>query len=252
MSRATADKAVSVYLFGKPKISRIRFFGGEPLLRFRLLKHVVESNPGTAFSFPTNGTLLDGRVQAFLREHPAIEVMTSRVPGQKLPNLLVSVTIEPPRAADVAKRTAMLLKRGLNRLNFLPAFFVRWSRAELGELSRSLGVTAGLLRAWRERGKPLEVRNLSTRNPVPLFNHGMVVDVNGDVFSSNAALCVPFQGLRRTLLLGNLSRSEKIDWAKASAFDWDGIFRESLDPRVYRDTMAVNDILTDFVERLAA
>lgn len=251
MSRATADRAVSVYLSGKPKSPRIRFFGGEPLLRFGLLKSIVEANPGPAFSFPTNGTLLDRRVRGFLEEHPDVEVMSSGVRNAKgLPNLLVSITIEPAAAGRTADRAASLLKGGFHRLNFLPAFFVRWSPGQLRELSRSLRVTAGLLRAWRGRGNPLEVRNLSTRNPVPLFNHGMVVDVNGDVFSSNAALCVPFRGLRRTLLLGSVSRSEKIDWAKASTFDWDATFRESLDPRVYRDTLAVNDILTEFVGRL--
>jgi hypothetical protein len=246
MSRATAEKAVSAYLSRTPKAPRVRFFGGEPLLRFGTLQRIVEGHPGPSFSFPTNGTLLYGRVRAFLRRHPDIEVMTSRVRrAGGLPNLLVSVTIGPSGAGRTAARVAALLKGGFHRLNFLPAFFVRWSGAQLAELSRSLRVAAGVLRAWRERGNPLEVRNLAVRNPVPLFNHGMVVDVDGDVFSSNAALCVPFQRLRKELRLGSVLRPGAIAWGRA--FDWDAIFRESLDPRVYRDTLAVNGVLTEFV-----
>ena len=122
MSPAVAAEAVALYLDRyRGERPRIRFFGGEPLLRFPLLRRLVEEFPKTrlrpAFSFPTNGTLMDKKVVAFLKSRPDVEAAVSRVEGRRdlarLPNVLVNVSILPSAAAGLGKRVARLLARRL-------------------------------------------------------------------------------------------------------------------------------------------
>jgi hypothetical protein len=263
MRPKTAERAVQVYLrrFAPPR-PHVRFFGGEPLLEFSLLRRVVEGFPRggarePSFSFPTNGTLLDGEALSFLRAHPEVEAAVSRPPSRAvarglaaLPNVLVNVCVPPREAAGLPRRVAGLLKAGFSRLNILPAFYVEWSEPQLRALERSLRVSAGLLSEWRRQGRPLEVRNLTVSNPTPLFNHGMVVDVDGEAYASNAALCAPFYRRRKELRLGSVLRG-RLDWGRARAVRYDELFRECLSPAAYESTARVNSLLTDFVHELS-
>ncbi len=261
MSLETARRAVSVYLDRFPRARpRIRFFGGEPLLNFGVLREIVEGfpaergRPGPEFSFPTNGTIIDNKILGFLKKHPHVEAAVSRVRRPKelarLRNVLVSVCIPPSGAGRFAPYVGRLLKAGFRKLNFLPAFFVRWNARQLKSLERSFKLTGALLHEWRRRGQEIEVRNAATFNPVPLFNHGAVVDVDGGVYPSNAVLCSAFRHLAPRLRMGSVAEPEKIDWGKADGIRWDELFRDSLDAEVYRSTGRVNERLTEFVRGL--
>ncbi|MBI5210524.1 MAG: hypothetical protein HY927_11190 [Elusimicrobia bacterium] len=238
--------------------AHIRFFGGEPLLRFPLLRSIVSDfgggRPGVRFSFPTNGTLVDREVVAFLRGHPEVEAALSRVRDARalsaLPNVLVQISIPPGKAGGLPGYLARVLAAGFRKINVLPAYFVRWTPGGLKELGRSLRLAAGIVAAWSRRGEAVEVRNASTLNPVPLFNHGVVVDTNGDVFPTNAVFCRPFEGLRDSLRQGNVADPRGIAWERGRGLDWDSVLRERLEPDVYRSTMATDELLSDFVRRL--
>ncbi len=261
MSREVAWKAVSAYLDRFPRARpKVRFFGGEPLLNFDLLREVVESfprrrgRPRPEFSFPTNGTLIDSRIMRFLKRHPNVEAAVSRVrrPGElaRLDNVIINLCIPPRGAAQVAPHVGRLLKAGFRKLNFLPAFFVRWSDRQLKSLERSFRLTGALLREWVRRGREVEVRNAATHNPVPLFNHGVVVDVDGDVFPSNAVLCSQFRHLRAKLRMGSVLDPGDIDWRRADGVNWGELLQDSLDHEIRRSTERVNGQLTEFVRGL--
>lgn len=256
MSSEVAARATALYrdrFAGRRQ--HVRFFGGEPLLRFGLLRDIVASFPEEVrFSFPTNGTLFTAETADFLRTHPQVEAAVSRVRDVRLlaslDNVLISVCVPPQGAADLAPYVARLLKAGISRLNFLPAFYVRWNAGETAALRRSFGLTAGLIREWRSRGHAVEVRNAAVFNPVPLYNHGMVVDYNGDIYSSNAALGAGFKDLRGELRLGSVLKPKTVAWERADSIDWPALFRARLDDDVYQSTRRINDSLTDFVREL--
>ena len=80
MSLDTAHKAVDFFIGqnkGKPKNRRsaISFYGGEPLIKFGLIKDIIDyarkisGNGNLAFSFTTNGTLLTEDILNFLVEN---------------------------------------------------------------------------------------------------------------------------------------------------------------------------------------
>jgi len=238
---------------------RIRFFGGEPLLQFPLLRSIVlrmEADPAgkPEFSFPTNGTLLTPEVIAFLERRPDIEVAVSRICSlpslRRLPNLLVNVCIPPGGGDQVAGYVSQLLRWGFTRLNLLPACFVPWRPQELVALEKGLRTTEVLLGRWADRGRPVEVRNLATLNPTPLFNHGLVVDVNGEVFPSNAFLASPLRSLRARYCLGNVRDPDRLDWERAREIPWDDLFREHMPAATYASTRKVDGLLTGFVDGL--
>lgn len=52
-----------------PEGSELRFFGGEPLLEFKLIQTIVQKYPRMRFSIVTNGSLVDERIATFLAEN---------------------------------------------------------------------------------------------------------------------------------------------------------------------------------------
>lgn len=91
MTTEVGIKAID-YLFEKSygrKLVEVDFFGGEPLLNFKLIKDVVaygerrakELNKAIKWSMTTNGVLLDEQVCAFLKEHNVGTVLS--IDGRK-------------------------------------------------------------------------------------------------------------------------------------------------------------------------
>ncbi|MCL0098886.1 radical SAM protein [Dehalococcoidia bacterium] len=77
MTRKTAMCAIKSLVDSKSQFLHVRFFGGEPLLRFDLLEYVTHEAKRLAqkqekkltFSVFTNGTLLDDHIISFLNRH---------------------------------------------------------------------------------------------------------------------------------------------------------------------------------------
>lgn len=74
------------WLLGAPQ--RIEFWGGEPLLHFAKLRHLVPEldrrYPDAEFSMVTNGTLLTPEIIGFIEEHDVLLTMSHDGPGQPL------------------------------------------------------------------------------------------------------------------------------------------------------------------------
>lgn len=52
-----------------PTGSEIRFFGGEPLLQFELIKQIVEKYPNNLYSIVTNGSLITNEISTFFAKN---------------------------------------------------------------------------------------------------------------------------------------------------------------------------------------
>lgn len=253
MSRATARRALDFYL-EKSAAPVVKFFGGEPLLRFGLIRECVEA-VRARFRLPTNGLLLDDSAVSFLERHPEVEVSVSRVqdPGRlrRLPNLCVNVPIPPEAVARLPRYFAGLLRQGFRRFNFLPSYYRAWPQEALSRLADSLKAVARLIALGWDRELPIRVRNLEIYGPVPLFNPGWVVDCSGDVYTSNMALTGVFSGLRERLRLGHVRRPGSLRWdrARTPRRSW---WASCLSPDAVASTEAVDRELTGFVTALRA
>lgn len=58
-----------IYLDKLPFGSQIRFFGGEPLMYFNLVKKIVKKYPQHSYSLVTNGSLITEKIAEFLTEN---------------------------------------------------------------------------------------------------------------------------------------------------------------------------------------
>ncbi len=84
MSISTAEKAVDIALSSPAVEMDFEFQGGEPLVNFDVIKHIVlysekkakEKNKNISYSLVSNLTLLNGEIIEFLKEH-GISVSTS-------------------------------------------------------------------------------------------------------------------------------------------------------------------------------
>lgn len=184
---------------------RVRLFGGEPTLVPALVRRAIERVerrwPELRVELPTSGSRL-AELEPLLSGRPRVEVFVSR-PGpecERLPSVVVNLLLEPGLAAGtLASRVLELWKRGLRRLNLLPAYFVAWNAAQLAELRRGL---AGLARL--RRGAPFEVVNAARWGAVPLYGDGLCVDADGSVYASSLFLARRAAPYAASLRLGRV------------------------------------------------
>lgn len=205
------DAALAGLLPAAQAGASVRLFGGEPLLAFPAVRRAVAAvsrlAPGLRVELPTNGILLDERVAALLRRHPEVEVALSRpaARARALPNVVFNVLLAPGEPAQRAvARAGRLALAGYRSLNFLPAYFVRWTAAELGELSRTFSGLATLLWRLKRRGVRVRVVNRERLAAVPLYGDGFCVDVDGSVYASSLALAAAAAPAAAALRLGRV------------------------------------------------
>lgn len=209
MTRATLDAALRGLLPRLASPARVKLFGGEPLLRPDLVERAVDflakHAPDASVELPTNGRCLPAAADLLARA-PWVEVFLSKPDAKaaRLPGAVHNFLLPPGEpAVRTAARLIEARRRGFVRFNFLPAYFTLWSPAQLDGLKDSF---RALRFALRRLPGPVEVVNLGRRGTAPLYNDGLVVDVDGEVYSSNLMLAAAVRPRRKLLRLGSVRR----------------------------------------------
>lgn len=250
MAPDTLDAALKGILprLGAP--ARVKLFGGEPLLRpdlvARALARLAASAPGTAVELPTHGKGLPA-VEALLSRHPEVEVFVSRPDpsAARLAGVTHNFLIPPGEdPTTTVRRLALARRLGYSRFNFLPAYFVLWTSAQLKGLTEAFSALRLALDRWSAEGRPAEVVNLARRGSTPLYNDGLVVDTDGEVYSSNLILADAVRPHRRRLHLGQVRDPGRL--AAYPADDATQVLKDSFSADVLASTHAVDTALTGF------
>lgn len=279
-----ASKAISIFLYKNKKTQlHIKFFGGEPLLKFGLIKKIIKQVKSkkigkyVRFSLTTNGILLNDKAVNFFKEFPSVGIQISfdrkrnfhfqkstsnkkylqQIANRKIANLLrlpnigINLTIAPRNAERLSVDFCYLISLGFRRFNFLPVYFEKWTNVEQEILKSELSITSKLIRKMvNPNGRNIEIKNIKTLSPTPLFNNGFVVDCNGDVFLNNLILSRHFSHLRENFMIGNVNDPARINWESKANFN--EIIRNTLNAEIYNATLKVDSILTNFVKTLTA
>ncbi|MBI2384853.1 MAG: hypothetical protein HYV14_02450 [Elusimicrobia bacterium] len=256
MSEGVLDAALDGFLPRLASPPRVKLFGGEPLLRpdlvTRALERIAALAPGTAVELPTHGKGLPA-VEALLARRPEVEVFVSRADplAARLPGVAHNFLIPPGESpAAAVRRLALARKRGYSRFNFLPAYFVPWTPAQVEGLTRCFAAIRLALSRWAGAGRPVEVLNLARTGTTPLYNDGLVVDTDGEVYNSNLILAAAVRPHRRRLRLGDVLNAERL--ASRPAADAAQVLADAFPPGVLASTRSVDAELTAFCRALGS
>jgi hypothetical protein len=144
---------------------QVVFFGGEPLLRFDVIRSVVRTHPEYAFTLNTNGTLVNARVAGFLADHGisvslaldgtaathdlhrktaggssthAKVVRTFELLTRTGVPTLVRMTVTPQSAEGLTADVAFLGSLGVERIGIAPAAGMTWRQGPIEKLQGAL------------------------------------------------------------------------------------------------------------------
>jgi len=179
----TLKKGLDYFLTAVPDADEVTFSGGEPLIRFDLLKsalsHLNSQRRKPQVTVYTNGTLLtaeslkvlsdfgarviisvDGNAQANDRDRifsgsskaSVHHVLFDRL--QRLPTdfLEVLITVTPQNVGTLLSGMRFLHRRRYRKIHFIPEFFRPWSDTDLTTLDRQLvGLKHWYLRLARDQ-----------------------------------------------------------------------------------------------------
>ncbi len=236
--------------------AQVKLFGGEPLMVPALVRKAVElvgrADPARAIEIPTNGARLGPSMTRFLRARPSVAVALSRPAKEPraLPNLLVNFLLVPgENAAGALWRLGDWVARGARRFNLLPAYYVAWTAAELGELRRTFAGASRLLSGLSGKGRGVEIVNAERIGPAPLYNGGVCVDTDGAIYAGNLFLARAVEPRRDAFRLGSVFEPQALRPSPPPERFFETA-RECFAPEVMESTLAVDRALSEFIHGL--
>lgn len=221
MNRITALRAVNLFITSPGNKKTIKFFGGEPLLEFFLIKQIVlharrkarDLQKNINFILPTNGTLLNTKTFDFIQKENIYLILNSTYLNENikflsqqsmdLSRIMVNFFILPAFVSHAYANFVKFTKFGFRRFNFLPADYTKWGEVNLHALECEFKkITSFLLTA----NEQFYIHNSNSMiRKVPLFNNRLTIDCNGDIFSSDIILLKGFEKFREEIKNGNVN-----------------------------------------------
>lgn len=286
MTTQTARAAIDKFLLPNEAVKLVRFFGAEPLLAretlFFAARYVREQMPDERnnrleLQVTTNGTLLDS---AFLREMETLapfrlnvsidgEPETQKKNRISRPNcaadssewfelmrgelvkysppVTVNMTIAPQNAADVVKNFAWIYGQGMRKFNFLPAYYVKWTDAQLRDLDDQFDKLADLIIKMRRKGLNVVIHNMYVNAPETFFNEALVIDADGSAYETTAVIAAKPRKFKDKLIVGSALDDRPLQTPQMSALE---AAEAAYGAEVVESTNAVDGLLSAFVERL--
>jgi sulfatase maturation enzyme AslB (radical SAM superfamily) len=251
MSEDVMRKAVDLLFTSNRNDLQLQFFGGEPLLRFDLVRKAVEYAEGInkklkrklTFILTTNGIALTPEKIGFFKKHKFIiecsidgeienQLRTRRARSgadyyaQLVRNLKLlfksgvehySISVlMPSGASSFFESFKHLVKMGFKRLQVNYALGVFWPREEIARLFEETDKAARHVK----QNKNIEFINMSSlrREPVVL-NAELTVDCDGGIYlESGICLEEDFAAMKKKFQVGDIERSRDINLLASSVF----------------------------------
>jgi len=268
---STAKRAIELFIASFPNSNclLIRFFGGEPLLVFKLLKRLLpfsickakENNKIIFFNMTTNALLLDKTKISFFKKIKNFELIINSYTLFKqkihpslfsLKNLSINIAIDPDFADRLAGIFYKLLETGFRSFNFLPSYFTYWNKTDLKNLNSEFKTIVNFLNRV-DRSLKIHIKNKFNFSSIPLANQSINIDCNGDIYPNNLVFLKRFSSLKSIFRLGNVNKDHDLQKAftHSAIFDYNKIFRDRLPKSILESNYKVDDMLSNFVNSLS-
>lgn len=228
IKKEIAFQAIDLYFSSLADGSgKIKIFGGEPLLKINLLKKIIKyirkQNSGIAIELTTNGTLLEHDIIGWLKNYKvnlsisidgdeksqllnktgissAIYQKTISLVKKASLGMIINMVIAPNNVDSFFQNFIYLYNLNVRKFNFLPASYLPWSKRELKLLENQFNLISFFIHNHPE----IYVKNIDINNDLLLFNLGIVVDCNGDIFFTDAVMAKRLQKIKKNFKIGNI------------------------------------------------
>lgn len=216
---------------------RVKFQGGEPLLCWSTLSYLIKkcSFSNIQFVITTNGHLLNkDKIKFIMENKDRLELVVS-IDEQKwdirdrealfkkintlrkmgfLKDCAFNITLSPYFQEELLNLLEKLKRLGVEDFRFFPAFHIFWKKEQLRLLSFSfkkiIEITGNILSSRihypkdKKGLKQFLLRSSSINKISPLVGNRLMIDSNGDIFSSDAFLLEFFAPWRKVFRIANI------------------------------------------------
>jgi len=259
MDRDTALRAVDLFLGFCGNEKNIKFFGGEPLLAWKLIKEIVlyasekvkDYGKNINFTLTTNGILLTKQILCFIKKKKislVISIDDLKDKNKLLENnehidlaeIKINFFIPPPLINDIYKNFTELFKLGFRKFNLLPAYYVKWAPKQMNILKNELKKIAAFYLSSKSN---IYIQNIDTVDKAPLFNTYLTVDCNGDIFSSDSIVMEKLNKFREEMKIGDVNKG-----ITPKEINFDSLLNKAIAKEILKSTYKVDSVLSEFVD----
>jgi uncharacterized protein len=231
----------------------ISFFGGEPLLRFELIKYAVEyatsKDKNMRFSITTNGTLLNEEIVDFFNKY--FSIVNISIDGKKethdyyrktilgegsfdkinfnlikkitKPELYIQSVVTPITVKNLFENAVFFHKLGLKQVIMLSPDFI-WKKDDLKIYKKEIKKLAKyFISCLKQNRNPFDLYYFTTlfsedhksKYPCPAGRQSLTISVNGDIYPCHRFLC---GGINK---IGNIDeKNYKTDFINHESFNY--------------------------------
>ncbi len=273
MSREVVEQSLIFLSKHRFEIGKTKFFGGEPTLRFDDIEYIIENFPknlDSKFYLTTNGSLLD---QAKINEMKKYGIITTvSIDGDQASTdenrqmvwwwhslystilakiawnesfFRVNQVITPKNVGSMMENFKFLYELWFREFNFLPEYYVEWSKKSLL-----------LLHEWFSQIRELSGKyhiylvNSENYSPTSFFNFGIVIDTDGSVYGTNLILAGRFEKYKDELRLGSVYDLDFVMLPETEQWKYlkkiDSFLRKEYSQNIMNSVYYVNQILSQF------
>ncbi len=226
MNSLIALKAIDLFLETNGIAKKIKFFGGEPLLNYKVIKKSIQYVDQRAkFELTTNGYLLDRKkIDFLLKNNTDLTISFDFLKKQSFSTLqlikemslideiTVALMAMPENITSLSENFHRLLKFGVQRFNILPIVYtIVWKESELKQLEQELQKIAFIFKKMKNKDKPIFLKGFEKSEDellkrVPLISHYLFINTNGDIYANDLVLIGLPNEYKKKLKLGNIQR----------------------------------------------
>ena len=214
------------------KIRKVRIFGGEPLLEFKLLQYLIKKirakNKYLPIYITTNSILLDEKKISWLKRN-RLQLSISldgneftQLKNRKglnsfkkiiwnLPKLspqtIYNLVIAPNTAKYFFYNFRYLVNLGITRFNILPAYYNNWSSRQINNLENNFALVYNYIKKNSLQNK-LYLQNLDNFTELTLFNKALVIDCDGKIYNTTAVLTEKIRLAKKLFQIGDFKKNQ--------------------------------------------
>ena len=226
MNSLISLKTLDLFLETGDFAKKIKFFGGEPLLNYKVIEKSIQYVGQRAkFELTTNGCLLDRKKIDFLLKNNTDLTISFDFLKKKsfsapqlikemslLDEITVALMAIPENITSLSENFHTFFKFGIQRFNILPIVYtVVWKKSKLKQLEQELEKIAFTFRKMKSKNKPIFLKGFENSEDellkgVPLISHYLFIDTNGDIYANDLVLIGLPNKYKKELKLGNVKQ----------------------------------------------